>query len=544
MLFVNFACIGILLMGGAPSSTQAVAVESGSFLLFLAGRQVGRESYTHQKNGSQDLWSGTVDIQTGDTVLKQTPKLVLTADGRPVSFDLEYSTGGTAQSLSYAFGENNFTVTSKGSGKDGTEEFPMPEGAVVLANNVLHHEIILTRRYDWKKGGRQEFVAVPSTPVALDSRGTDEFVLNGRPITLRHLFLSIGGVIGANLWLDPQDRIIKVDLPLQRIAVFLEGYEKIEPVPTGTTAAKPAWEAVEASFSSENTILSGTLTFPRTGAGRFPAVVLISDTGPQNRDGDSPGIGGLKLGIFRKIAETLSSNGIAVLRYDDRGVGKSSGNFPTADITDFERDARAAVSYLRSRREVDPGRIGIVGYTEGAMLGARIAADSPEIRALVSLACPARNGEEIMRWQQERSLDRLGLREEDHKSEENKGQAFIDAIKKADEDVIEIEDQKVNVRWFREFFAVDPLSVMKKVKCPVAIIQGGKDVQVPPEDAQALDKALTESDNRDHQLKVYPELGHLFTESSGDGMAEIADTRKAISEEALDFILGFLKRKL
>ncbi len=536
--------MGALLLAGAYQSAVVKTVENGNFLFFLAGKQVGHESYLHQKSGDHDIWSGTVEIQTEGNTLKQEPRLVLTADGRPVSFDLSYSTGGPEQTLSYAFGENSVTVTSKGGQKDSTEQFPLPSGAVVLANNVLHHEIILARRYDWKKGGKQEFVAVPNTPVSLDSRGSDNFLLNGNPISLRHLFLSIGGVIGANLWLDSHDRLVKVDMPLQRITVFLEGYENLVSALKAPDEGSPSFRSVEVSFPSEGVVLAGTLTIPKTGTGRFPAVVLLSDTGPQNRDGDSPGVGGLKSGIFRRIAEKLSGKGIAVLRYDDRGVGGSSGNFPTAGMTDFENDARAAIRYLRARPEIDPGLIGIVGYTEGAILGARIAADSLDIRALVCLACPARNGEEILRWQQQTSLARLGLNEEAYKAEQKKGQEFIEAIKKADGDVVQIEDQKINVRWFHDFFATDPLALIKKVRCPVAIVQGGKDIQVPPEDAQALDKALTEADNRDHELKVYPDLGHLFTESSGEGMAEIADTARPVSAEVLDYILGFLKRKL
>ncbi len=533
-----------LLTLGSILPPETVTIESGTFLLFLAGKQVGRETYVHQKEEDKDIWFGYVDIRTDDMTLTQKPRLVLNADGKPASFDLKYSTGGPEQTLSYAFSDSSFTVTSKGGEKDASEQFSLPSGAIVLANNVLHHEIILARRYDWGKGGRQEFTAVPNTPVSLDDRGIDEFLLNGRPVSLRHLFLTVGGVIGANLWLDGKDRVVKVDIPLQRITVFLEGYEKLDPALRSAAPASPAFSVTQASFYSKDAFISGTLTVPRAGAPPFPAVILISDTGPQNRDGDSPGAGGLKLGIFRSIAEKLSSNGIAVLRYDDRGVGKSGGSFPTSGMADFEGDARSAITCLRARPEIDPGRIGIVGYSEGAILGARIVANSPEIRALLALACPARSGEAILRWQQEGNLARLNLREEDSKAEEKKGQAFIDAIKQASQDVIEVEDQKVNVRWFRDFFAMDPPAIFRKVKCSVAIVQGGKDIQIPPEDAETLEKVLAESDNRDHVLKIYPSLGHLFTESSGDGLAELADTRKAVSEEVLNYILGFLKRKL
>ncbi len=544
MQFPVYAWAGAALLSGALSSSQPVTLESGNLLLYLAGKQVGHESYVHQREGDMDIWSGSIDLQTDGMTLRQRPRLVLAQDGHPVSFDLDYSTGGPDKSMSYVFGEESVTVTSKDGQKESSDRYPLPPGAVVLSNNVLHHEIILARRYDWKKGGRQVFTAVPNTRILLESRDPDDFLLNGTPIVLRHLFLSIGGVIGANLWLDSQGRLVKADMPLQRITVFLEGYEKMEPALKTVAAGRPAFESIDVTFPSDDVLLSGTLTIPKTGGGPCPGVILVSDTGPQNRDGDSPGVGGIKKGIFRIIAEKLSNNGIAVLRYDDRGVGKSGGSFPTADLADLERDARSAITCLRGRAEVNPARIGIVGLTEGAILGARIASDSPDIRALVSMACPARNGEEVMRWQQQESLARLGLNEEGHRSEAKKGDAFIDAIKRADGDVVEVDGQRINVRWFHDFFAVDPLQIMKRVKCSVALMQGGKDSQVPPEDAATLDKALTESDNRDHELKIFPNLGHLFAESSGEGMAELADTQRPISGEALDYLLNFLKRKL
>lgn len=535
--------LGTLCLQGVSLPGKA-AIEEGRFLLFLAGKQVGWESYTHRKDGGMDVWSGEVDIHAPGMTLKQKPNLVLSADGKPVAFDLAYSTDGAENSISYKFLNDTVTVSSKGSSGESSREFPLPRNVVVLVNNVLHHDLLLARRYDWKKGGRQEFTALPNTAIALDSRGADDYLLNGNPLNLRHLFLSIGGVIGANLWLDAQERLVKMDMPLQRIEVFLEGYEKMESAIKPSPPGPKMFEALPVRFSSGEHSMAGTLTLPKTRPGPSPAVILISDTGPQNRDGDSPGEGGLKMGIFKSIAEKLSGNGFAVLRYDDRGVGKSGGSFPTASMSDFEDDARAAITYLRSRSDIEVGRIAILGYNEGALVGARIAAADPGIRALINMAGPARSGEEILNWQRRNYLSRLNLREEEIRAEEKKGLAFIDAIKKSEDDVVDIDGQNINARWFREFLTCDPLGIIKRVKCAVAVIQGGKDIQVPPEDAAALDKTLAESDNRDHELRVFPGLGHLFTESSGEGLAEMADSRKTISDEVVNYIVTFLKRKL
>jgi uncharacterized protein len=283
---------------------------------------------------------------------------------------------------------------------------------------------------------------------------------------------------------------------------------------------------------------------PKNRPARLPAAVLITGSGPQNRDEDTVGPGGLKLGLFRLIAENLSSNGIAVLRYDDRGVGRSQGNFASSSMTDFEDDARAAIAYLKMRTEVDPARIGIVGHSEGAALGARIAATLPDIRAFVCMAGMARNGAEILRWQSKQALSKLNLTPQEAKAAAEKQERFLEAVKATEEDVAEVEGQTLNVRWFKEFISYDPLDAIKRVKCSVAILQGSKDVQVPPEDGHSLAMALTVAGNDDHVEKVFPGLGHMFTESSGEGIAELADSRKKVSPEVLEFIARFLRGKL
>jgi len=521
-------------------------VESGKFIVVLAGKPIGSESFTHQRQGDQDIWLGEVDLQAGSVNLKQKSRLVLNPQSRPISYDLVFSSGGPEQSVSIAFRDKTYTFITKeqDKDKDKSDERPLPANPVVLSNNVLHHNLLLARHYDWAKGGRQEFTAVPNTPLALESRPDEEFRLGNSVIRLRHLFLSIGGAIGANLWMDSRERLIKMDIPLQRAEVFLEGFEKIEPVAGLASPGAAAIDAVDVLFPSGDHTMAGTLTLPKSRSVPLPGVVLITGSGPQNRDEDSEGPGGLKLGLFRAIAEALSGGGFAVLRYDDRGVARSGGSFATASMTDLEDDARAALSFLKTRSEIDPARIGILGHSEGAVLGARIAVASGEVKALVSMAGTAQNGENILRWQLRAALSNMRLSEAEVKAAADRQESFIAAVKKAEGEVAEIEGQNVNLRWFKEFLAYDPLPTIRRLSCAVAVLQGGRDVQVPPEDARALEKALAEAENRSCEIKIFPTLGHLFTESTGEGIAELADARRKISPEALDFIVDFLRRKL
>jgi len=544
--FLKWIATIAALLCGISAQGDLKTIESGKFIAVLAGKPIGSESFTHQRQGDQDIWLGEVDLQAGGVNLKQKSRLVLNPQGRPIKYDLVYSSGGPEQSVSIAFGDKTYTFITKeqDKDKDKSDERPLPTNPVVLSNNVLHHNLLLARRYDWAKGGRQEFTAVPNTPLALESRQDEEFQLGNSVIRLRHLFLSIGGAIGANLWIDPKERLVKMDIPLQRAEVFLEGFEKIEPVPELGSSGAAAVDAVDVLFPSGDHTMAGTLTLPKSRSALLPGVVLITGSGPQNRDEDSEGPGGLKLGLFRVIAEALGNHGFAVLRYDDRGVAKSGGNFATASMTDLEDDARAALSFLKTRSEIDPARIGILGHSEGAVLGARIAAVSGEVKALVSMAGSAQTGENILRWQLRAALSNMRLSEAEVKAAADRQESFITAAKKAEGEVTEIDGQNVNLRWFKEFLAFDPLPTIRRLSCAVAILQGGRDVQVPPEDARAWEKALAEAENHSYEIKIFPTLGHLFTESSGEGIAELADARRKVSPEALDFIVDFLRRKL
>ena len=530
---------GLLL---ALAAAEPTTVETGKFLIYQAGKPIGQEVYTHTRQDDRDVWSATVELENLGMRLRQQPRLVLGPSG-PLRLDLEYTVSGREGSVGYDFRDKTYTVTRKGEAGEATEEHALPAGAVVLLNNVLHHNILLARRYDWKKGGRQQFTALPSTPVVVEERAQERFRLAGRPVVLRHLFVTVSGAIGANLWIDPDLRIVKMDFPLQRAEIFLEGFEKIAPEPH--PAVVPAGiDALEVDYRSGDHRMAGTLTLPARRAERLPAVILISGSGPQNRDEDSVGVGGVKLGLFRAIAERLGRAGIAVLRYDDRGVGESGGSFATATMTDFEEDARAALRYLETRPEIDPRRIGIVGHSEGAILGARIAADPSSVKALVLMAGVAENGKSILRWQADKTLSGTRLGQSERKAAAEQQEEFFRLVEAADGEVAEVQGQTINVGWFKEFLSCDPLSAVRRIRCAVAILQGERDVQVPPDDARLLKQALAESGNADHELHTFPLLGHVFTESTGEGIAELADPQKHPSPEFLDVLAGFLARKL
>jgi hypothetical protein len=151
----------------------------------------------------------------------------------------------------------------------------------------------------------------------------------------------------------------------------------------------------EVTFPSGDHTLAGTLTLP-SAPGPHPAIVLVSGSGPQDRD---EALGGIAIRPFRLLADALTRAGVAVLRYDDRGVGQSTGDFSEATSADFAADAEAAITYLLSRPEIDPDQVGLLGHSEGGLIAAMLGARNDDLDFIISLAGPGVPGREVLTLQ-------------------------------------------------------------------------------------------------------------------------------------------------
>ncbi len=315
--------------------------------------------------------------------------------------------------------------------------------------------------------------------------------------------------------------------------------------------------------------LAGTFTKPKEG-GPFPAVVLVTGSGPQDRDesilGHKP---------FLIIADYLTRQGIAVLRCDDRGIGKSKGDFKKATTVDFATDAYAAVKFLKSRPDVDPKRIGIAGHSEGGLIGPLVAAaHADDVGFLILLAGPGLSGDEIIcdqvaaisriKGEPEREI-KLGLglqqqfnaiaiaggpKEQVVEKLKEAAKAFIASLpeedrKKAEDEIKDAEKQfpALATPWFQFFLSHDPRPTLKKVRCPVLALNGEKDLQVTPkENLAAVGTALKEGGNTRVTLKEMPGLNHLFQHCKTGNPENYAGIEETFAPEALEtmakWILG------
>lgn len=310
--------------------------------------------------------------------------------------------------------------------------------------------------------------------------------------------------------------------------------------------------------------LAGTLTVPEKG-GKFPAVVLITGSGVQNRDEE---IMGHK--PFLVLADYLTRRGIAVLRFDDRGSGSSEGNFASATTADFASDASAAVDYLRGRVEIDKKKIGLAGHSEGAAAAFMTAANRRDIAFVISMAGGAMQGDEILIRQNYLTLNA------EESTPENFTHYYIGTLERTYEIIKAYEPEFLaanadslavvstrpslyyrqtleNIRqifaqasqpWLNFFIKYDPKEDIRRVKCPVMAINGNKDMQVDPENLRLISSTLQEAGNRRLNIREYPGLNHLFQSCETGKIQEYVKIEETISPRVLEDIAEWIPQAL
>lgn len=305
--------------------------------------------------------------------------------------------------------------------------------------------------------------------------------------------------------------------------------------------------------------LAGTLTLPRAKA-PFPAVILITGSGPQNRNeellGHKP---------FLVLADYLTRQGIAVLRVDDRGVGGSTGSVSNSTSENFAGDVMSGIEFLKARKDINAKQIGLIGHSEGGIIAPMVAAQSPDVAFIVLMAGTGLTGEEILylqgeliakangadaatlakqRAQQERSYAIL-KKESDNAvvekllhEELNKQLAAMteEEKKKAGdpEKTFSAQVKQITSPWFRYFLTYDPRPALTKVKCPVLALNGERDLQVPVnENLREIEAALKAGGNKDVTIVRLPKLNHLFQTCQTGSPTEYAKIEETIAPVAL-----------
>jgi hypothetical protein len=341
--------------------------------------------------------------------------------------------------------------------------------------------------------------------------------------------------------------------------VLLRPQEPIKPYP---------YYSEEVKFSSDNgkVELAGTLTLPSK-SGNFPIAILISGSGPQNRDEEF-----MLHKPFLVLADHLTRSGIGVLRYDDRGYAESTGDHGSATSLDFAKDVQSAIDYMKSRNEINKNHIGLIGHSEGGLIAPLVASKSKDVDFIVLLAGPGLSGDKILLKQQAMMGKLAGRSDSLTQIVIENTKAAYDIVRKNDNDKLlrielveyvkqkleadsngnetrslsneEIINKEVNQLmqpWMKYFLRYDPVTSLKKVQCPVLAINGEKDVQVTPDNLAIISNALKKGGNNNITIKEFPNLNHLFQECKTGAMSEYATIEQTFApfvlQEVSDWIL-------
>jgi len=316
--------------------------------------------------------------------------------------------------------------------------------------------------------------------------------------------------------------------------------------------------------------LAGTLTLPAK-TGNYPVVVLITGSGPQNRDeelmGHKP---------FLVLSDYLTRHGIGVLRYDDRGINASKGDFGKATSFDFATDVESAVNYLRTRNDIDKKHIGLIGHSEGGIIAPMVAVQDKRISFIVLMAGTGISGGDILLLQQGLIGRASGMKEEELKTTNELNThiyKLMNEIQNTDtlklkitdylmakskelpdlnipqgstvNDYIDIVIKQTLSPWMLAFIRYNPAAMLEKVKCPVLAINGDKDMQVPSKvNIPAIENALKKGGNKLSTCQELPGLNHLFQECKTGLPKEYVEIEQTIAPIALETMTNWILKTI
>lgn len=413
----------------------------------------------------------------------------------------------------------------------------VPSRAAVLSGSSLYA--------DWFFGS---FVADASTDGRLL---TGRWTQNGAALPLSFVRRGMGPIPVNNPAPPPKPTVIRPAAPPPPPAQVAEA-----PV------AKPgSFAEVEARFANPaapGVELAGTLSLPK-GRGPFPAVILIAGSGPMTRDEEVAGHA-----LFKGLADHLNQHGLAVLRYDKRGVGKSSGNYGSATSLDFASDVHAALHWLRNRPETDVTRVGLIGHSEGGLIAPMVSVKDQGLAFVVLMAGTAVPGAEVLELQNRRLALANGASEDQVEGGARLNRALYGAVTAATSgddayakahaiflatapaaspSVAESQSRALSAPWLRFMLAYDPTSTLSRMRGPVLAINGSKDLQVPADqNLPAMRRAL--GGNGDATVMELPGLNHLFQTAVTGSPREYESLKEGMSPLALKTITDWIRPHL
>ncbi|WP_449063300.1 alpha/beta hydrolase family protein [Planomonospora algeriensis] len=439
----------------------------------------------------------------------------------------------------------------------------------------------------WRRAGSRSFVVarrdVPAVRVVLSGARYDELLVSDpaatelaariresaglpAPVAEERVTFSSGDLtLGGTLALPPADTAPATPASAATASASeVPADTTFTSVPSAATASTATASTGTASMSEVPADAAPASEVPGAGREPYPVALIITGSGPLDRDANHPR---MPLRISRDLAHALARAGVASFRYDKRGAGESQGSFLAAGLGDNIDDARAALAWLRTRPEIDPAAVFVVGHSEGAViataLGAEPAGPAADLAGIVLLSPMAKTGEETLAWQTRQIAGdlpapvRVILRLLRTDLAAKQAEA-VTRLKATTTDVARIQGRRTNARWHREFIAFDPEPALRALRAPVLAVTGTNDVQVDPADLDTIAAAAgagTDGDSGsgggtagsgDVTTVRVPELSHLLRrDPDGGGLRTYKQQiRRPVDPGLLSLVTDWITERL
>lgn len=524
---------------GQPASPSPAA---SGYTIFVRGTPVGREDVT-----VDTTLTGTTIVSTGRlsaplNVSLRRGEFKYRSDWTPESMFIDWSANGAEATLRTTFADGLATTAITQQGRASTSATRVAPQTVILPNNVFAAYVAFARRLTTAKPGDQ-FTAyiVPAAEVGVTvaAIATDRVQIGSSFLNVRRHELTVanpGGNLTVNLTADERGVLVRITIPGAGVDVVREDL-----------AASTSRVEVYSNAGDEPVIipvvgfnLGATITKPKGAALRTPAVILLAGSGVENRDGFVAGIPTLG-----QLAGALADAGFIAIRYDKRGFGQSGGRSESATLLDYSEDVRAVVRWLRTRKDVDPDRIAVVGHSEGAWVGLQAAARENRLAAVVSLAGPGTTGAALVLAQQQAALDQLKLPPDEREKRvalQTEIQSAVMTGKGWASIAPELRKQ-ADTPWFQSLLAFDPAKVVDDVRQPILFVHGELDRQVPVAHMTQLSDIARKGRSKSVEVVTVRGVNHLLVPAVTGEVNEygsLAD--RNVSADVRSAVTGWLTR--
>jgi pimeloyl-ACP methyl ester carboxylesterase len=546
-----FYCTCAFLLCLAPALAQApdASVPTG-YTIFVRGTPIGREEVRvlADANGTTVTSEGRISAPA-DLVIRRA-EFKYGPDWMPQSFTLEANASGADIVLRTVVKDGSALTEGTQGGKPVSITHSVTPQTVVHANGIFGSYVALARRLAATPAATElRLYVVPQAEIVVRVAAVhdERMQLGAQFLDVRRyelIFANPGGDIGAQLTATRDGNLVGVTVPAQSLSVL-----------RADLAASTARTQVHSNPGDEPATipvvgfnLGATITRPGkpaassgAAAGRLPAVILLSGSGANDRDGYALGIPTLG-----QLAGALADAGFLAVRYDKRGYGQSGGRAESATLTDFAEDARGVLRWLGQRKDVDPRRIALVGHSEGAWVALLAASRERRFAAVVSIAAPASTGAELILEQQQHALDALSLSAEERERRVALQKQIQTAVLtgKGWDGVPPEMRRQADTPWFQSLLAFNPERVLDNVRQPLLFVHGELDRQVPVAHADRLaNLARKESNSRSIETVIVRGVNHLLVPATTGEVSEYGTlTDRNISTDVTAAINGWLTR--